>query len=54
MRPRRAQCGARWRDAAPATAGLRVRVRALGAHFVCGFLGCDARPFNPLSARFRA
>jgi AraC-like DNA-binding protein len=19
-----------------------------GAHFVCGFLGCDARPFNPL------
>lgn len=21
---------------------------ALGAHFVCGFLGCDARPFNPL------
>jgi len=20
----------------------------VGAHFVCGFLGCDARPFNPL------
>jgi AraC-like DNA-binding protein len=23
---------------------------AVNAHFVCGFLGCDARPFNPLLA----
>lgn len=22
------------------------------AHLVCGFLGCDARPFNPLLAAF--
>jgi AraC-like DNA-binding protein len=29
--------------AAAASAGLQ-------AHFVCGFLGCDARPFNPLLA----
>ncbi len=31
-----------------AGAGASGAAAAAGARFVCGFLGCDARPFNPL------
>ena len=54
----RPACAARrtWRSiGAQATASCRSRsrwahTRSDPAHLVCGFLGCDARPFNPLLA----
>jgi AraC-like DNA-binding protein len=33
---------------AAAGAGAGAAIKAAQARFVCGFLGCDARPFNPL------
>ena len=34
----------------PFTISMGDSQRAESAHLVCGFLGCDARPFNPLLA----
>jgi AraC-like DNA-binding protein len=35
-------------SAATGVAAAQAPASATGARFVCGFLGCDARPFNPL------
>jgi AraC-like DNA-binding protein len=38
----------RWPDDGALPINISVGEKGEPAHFVCGFLGCDARPYNPL------